>query len=189
MARERTRKRRRERKEAGLCVRCGELAPAEGSVFCETCRGERRAAERKLYAERRAGGRCGRCGAEVIDNASTCASCAARDSKRRPRKNAASRARYRDRRARDTCVDCGNASDGASRCAPCARRSWYSSNVHRGMPVHPPRYTVYELFTGVEHGPLDSWEEVAMYLAFAKLSRHEVEIVEDASPMSRYTSW
>jgi hypothetical protein len=60
---------------------------------------------------------------------------------------------------------------------------------HKGLPVYPPRYTVIELATGVEHGPLDSWEEVAMCLAFAKLSRQEVEIIEDASPMTRYASW
>ena len=188
MARERTRKRRRERTEAGLCTRCGEVPPVNGSAVCETCRVERRAAERKLYAERRAGGRCGRCGAEVIDKASTCASCAARDSKRRPRKNAASRARYRDRRARRICVDCSADVHGASRCARCASRSWHSSGVHRGMPVHPPRYTVVELATGIEHGPLDSWEEVAMCLAFAKLSRDEVEVVEDICVTAKLTA-
>ena len=57
------------------------------------------------------------------------------------------------------------------------------------MPVYPPRFTVVELATGIEHGPLDSWEEVAMCLAFEKLSREEVEIIEDASPMTKYTSW
>ena len=188
MARERTRKRRRERTEAGLCVRCGELASAEGSVVCEACREARRAEEKKLYEKRRSRGLCGRCGGAVTGKALTCASCAARDSKRRPRKNAASRARYRDRRARNACVDCGQDSNGASRCAPCARRSWHSSGVHRGMPVHPPRYTLVELATGVEHGPLDSWEEVAMCLAFAKLSREEVEVVEDISVMAKLTA-
>ncbi len=188
MARERTRKRRRERKEAGLCVRCGELAPAEGSVVCEACREARRAEEKKLYEKRRSRGLCGRCGVEVINNASTCASCAARDSKRRPRKNAASRARYRDRRARRICVDCLADAHGASRCARCASRSWHSSGVHRGMPVHPPRYTVVELATGIEHGPLDSWEEVAMCLAFAKLSREEVEVVEDICVTAKLTA-
>ncbi len=188
MARERNRRRRRERREAGLCAMCGRQAPVVGSAVCTPCREERRAAERKLYAERRAGGRCGRCGAEVIDNASTCASCTARDSKRRPRKNAASRARYHARRARVACVDCSSPTDGAARCARCASRSWHSSGVHRGMPVHPPRYTVVELATGIEHGPLDSWEEVAMCLAFAKLSREEVEVVEDISVMAKLTA-
>ena len=57
------------------------------------------------------------------------------------------------------------------------------------MPVHPPCYTVVELATGEEHGPWDSWEEVAMCLAFAKLSREEVEVVKDAPVMTTLTAW
>ena len=57
------------------------------------------------------------------------------------------------------------------------------------MPVYPPRYTVVELATGEEHGPLDSWEEVAMCLAFTKLSREEVEIVSDEPLMSTIAAW
>ena len=57
------------------------------------------------------------------------------------------------------------------------------------MPVYPPRYTVVELATGEEHGPWDSWEEVAMCLAFAKLSRDEVEVLTDQSPMAKHTAW
>ena len=189
MARERSRRRRRGRTEAGLCTNCGERKPVEGGAVCETCREERRAAEKELYAERRAGGLCGRCGAEVIDKASTCARCAARDAKRRPHKNAASRARYAKRRELSLCVDCSSPTDGAARCAPCAWRSYLSSGEHKGMPVHPPRYTVVELATGVEHGPLDSWEEVAMCLAFERLSREEIEVVTEASPMATITAW
>ena len=57
------------------------------------------------------------------------------------------------------------------------------------MPLYPPRYTVVELATGEDLGVWDSWEEVAMCLAFAKLSRHEVEIITDASPMATMTAW
>ncbi len=57
------------------------------------------------------------------------------------------------------------------------------------MPIHPPSYTVVELATGAEHGPLDSWEEVAMCLAFEKLSREEVEIIEDAPLTANLTAW
>ena len=57
------------------------------------------------------------------------------------------------------------------------------------MPLYPPRYTVIELATGEEHGPLDSWEEVAMCFAFAKLSRDEVEVIEDAPVISRLAGW
>ena len=189
MARERNRRRRRERTEAGLCTTCGERKPVEGGAVCETCREARRAEERKIYARRRASGRCGRCGVEVVDKASTCAKCAARDAKRRPRKNAASRARYHRRRARGACVDCGAHADAGVRCVSCARRSYLSSSEHKGMPVYPPRFTVVELATGVEHGPLDSWEEVAMCLAFAKLSREDVEVIEDAPVITTLTAW
>ena len=189
MARERSRRRRRERAEAGLCVRCGELPPAEGSAVCEACREARREQEKNLYEKRRASALCGRCGGEAFAGASTCARCAARDAKRRPRKNAASRARYHRRRAHKRCVDCSSPTDGAARCVPCAKRSYLSSGEHKGMPVHPPRYTVVELATGVEHGPLDSWEEVAMCLAFERLSRDEIEVVEESSWMATLTSW
>ena len=188
MARERNKKRRRERRDAGLCTGCGKVPPVEGGAVCEACREARRTEERELYARRRAAGRCGRCGAEVIDKASTCASCAARDAKRRPRKNAASRARYHGRRARGACVDCGAYADAGVRCVSCARRSYHSSGEHKGMPVHPPRYTVVELATGAEHGPLDSWEEVAMCLAFERLSREEVEVIEDTCVMATLTA-
>ncbi len=57
------------------------------------------------------------------------------------------------------------------------------------MPVYPPRFTVVELATGEEHGPLDSWEEVAMCLAFAKLSRDQVEVVVDEPIMSSLAAW
>ena len=56
------------------------------------------------------------------------------------------------------------------------------------MPVFPPRFTIVELATGIEHGPLDSWEEVAMCLAFAKLSRDEVEVVEDTCVTAKLTA-
>ena len=57
------------------------------------------------------------------------------------------------------------------------------------MPVYPPRFTVIELATGEEHGPWDSWEEVAMCLAFAKLSRDQVEVVVDEPVMSSLAAW
>ena len=187
MARERMRKRRRERAEAGLCATCGERKPVEGGAVCEACREARRASEKKLYESRRAAGLCGRCGGVALAGASTCASCAARDVKRRPKKNAASRKRYRDRRVLKICVDCQAPTDGSIRCAPCAVRSWHSSGEHRGMPLFTTHYTVVELETGAEHGPLDSWEEVAMCLAFKKLSREEVEVVEESSWMATLT--
>ena len=189
MARERNKRRRIERKEAGLCVRCGELPPAEGSVVCEACREARRAEERKLYAARRAKGLCGRCGGPAFAGAAQCGPCAALEEGRAPKKNAASRRRYADRRAKRLCVDCAAPAGLAARCEPCARRSWHSSGEHKGLPLYPPRYTVVELATGEEHGPLDSWEEVAMCLAFKKFSRNEVEVVADVPLMAMITAW
>ncbi len=189
MARERNKRRRRERREAGLCTACGERPPACDGAVCESCREARRAEERKLYAARRTKGLCGRCGGSVFAGASRCGPCAALEEGRAPKKNVASRRRYADRRAKRLCVDCAQPAGLAARCEPCARRSWHSSGEHKGMPIHPPRYTVVELATGEEHGPWDSWEEVAMCLAFERLSRHEVEIIEDASLMTRYAAW
>ena len=94
-----------------------------------------------------------------------------------------------DCRARGLCTDCGEPSQGAARCAPCAERSYHGSAHFRGIPIWDPTWTVIELATGREHGPFDSEADVALCLAFEKLDRGQVEIVSDASPMSRYTSW
>ena len=45
-----------------------------------------------------------------------------------------------------------------------------------------------EIATGEDHGTYDSEAEVAACLAFARLSRDEIEIVSDASPMAHYAS-
>ena len=190
-ARERSRKRRRDRREAGLCTSCGDAPPVEGGRSCEPCREARRAVERELYAARRAAGLCGRCGETTFKGASLCVPCAALcDGRNQEKKNAARRGRYARLRALGLCTDCGGeSSGGAARCEPCARRSYVSSGEHRGLPLYPPRYTVVELATGEDHGTWDSWEEVAMCLAFARLSREEVEIITDASPMTTITAW
>ena len=190
-ARERIKLRRLKRSEEGLCTRCGDRPPAGGGAVCEPCREARRTAERELYAARRAAGLCGRCGEPTFKSASLCGPCAALcDGRDREKKNAARRGRYADRRARGLCTDCGGqSSGGAARCDPCARHSYVSSGEHRGLPFYPPRYTVVELATGEDLGVWDSWEEVAMCLAFAKLSRHEVEVITEASPMTTITAW
>ena len=189
-ARERSKRRRHGRREASLCTSCGDTPPAGGGAVCEPCREVRRADERELYAARRAAGLCGRCGGPVFAGASLCGSCAALgDGRDRKRRNAARRGRYAKRRARCLCTDCGEPAQGTARCEPCARRSYHSSGEHRGLPLYPPRYTVVELATGEDHGTWDSWEEVAMCIAFAKLSREEVEVVTDASPMTTITAW
>ena len=97
--------------------------------------------------------------------------------------------RYARRRARRLCTDCGQPSHGASRCEPCARRAYVRSGEHRGLPIYPPLLTVVEIATEENHGTFDSWEEVAMCLAFARLSIEEVEIISDQSPMTTCTGY
>ena len=76
--RPRTRRRQQERRETGLCIRCGKRPPAGGRITCAPCRDRRQARERRQYAERRAAGLCARCGTPVHDGPSRCAPCAER---------------------------------------------------------------------------------------------------------------
>ena len=178
--------RNRARREAGLCTRCGKQQPVEGRTVCETCREVRRESEREQYALRRAAGRCGRCGAPAPDGSARRERCAGRAAKssRKKAKNARGRRRYVRRRVRGLCIDCAAPSQGAARCPECARRSYLRSDEHRGLPILPPRYTVIEIATGADHGTWDSIAEVAMCLAYARLSREDVEVISDVSPMA-----
>lgn len=190
-ARARSRKRQHGRCEAGLCTRCGRRSPVEGGTTCEPCREARRAVEREIYTARRAAGLCGRCGGPTTGGGSRCAPCTALEAERgsSERKNATARKRYARRRARGECTDCGARALGAARCEPCARRSYERSNHFRGIPVWDPSFTVIELATGREHGPFDCEADVALCLAFAKLSRNQVEIVADAPITATLTDW
>ena len=190
-ARARSKKRQKARLDAGLCIRCGHNPPAEGGITCAPCRDKRQAAERQKYEQRRAARLCTRCGGPAINGLSRCTACAiAEEASHDPeRKNARSRKLYSERRARGLCTSCGAPSQGASRCAPCAERSYHGSAHFRGIPVWDPTWTVIELATGREHGPFDSEADVALCLVFERLDRDRVEIVTDASPMAAITSW
>ena len=189
IGRERSRKRDEARRAAGLCTECGKHPPADGGASCESCRAARRAAERALYAARRAAGLCGTCGGPATDGGSRCPPCAVVETARYPRKNAARREEYARRRARGRCTDCGEPSQGAARCEPCARRSYERSTYFRAMPVYDPQFTVVDLETGDEHGTYDSWEEVAMALAFAGLPPDRVEVITDAPAIMGIAAW
>ena len=89
----------------------------------------------------------------------------------------------------DACTDCGRPAQGACRCAECAKRSYERSDHFRGIPVWGPSFTVIELATGREHGPFDCEADVALCLAFAKLSRGQIEIVSDAPVTATLTGW
>ena len=181
LAREKSQRRLRERLEAGLCTHCGHRPPAADGTTCEPCRESRQAAERARYAERREAGLCTRCEAPTFDGDARCGPCAVLENSRRSpeQKKAAARRLYARRRAQGQCTDCGQPSQGAPRCEPCARRSYERSTYFRGMPLYPPQYIVVELETGEDHGTWDSWADVALCLAFSRLSLDQVTVITD----------
>ena len=142
--RRRARRQAGERREAGLCIRCGTAPAADRRKSCEPCLGKRRASDRAKYAagkaaglkyggadadaKRRAGraksrrrqkarieaGLCIRCGRRPPVEGGT--TCAPCRAKRQ----AAERQSYAERRAAHCCTRCGGpVFDGLTRCAPC----------------------------------------------------------------------
>ena len=75
-ASDRSKRRNRARREAGLCTRCGMQQPVEGGKLCEPCSEVKREREWEQYAARRAAGECGRCGAPAPDGSARCERCA-----------------------------------------------------------------------------------------------------------------
>ncbi len=142
--RDKSRRRQKARRDAGLCIRCGQHPPAEGGTTCTPCRDSRQAAERQHYAERRDAGLCTRCGGPAFDGLARCGPCAVIDEVGRSpeRKNARSRRRYAERREHGLCTSCGAPSQGDSRCAPCAEKSYHGSAYFRGIPAWDPSWTV-----------------------------------------------
>ncbi len=179
------------RRDSGLCTGCGRRPPVEGGTTCEPCRIARREADRELYAARRSAGLCVKCAGPTNDGASRCAPCSALEFEGRSaeRKNEAARRRYWARKMTGRCTDCNAPSQGAARCAPCARRSYERSDHFRGLPIYPPTFTVVPVDSDVPLGVFDDEMDVAAYLAFEKLTRDQVEVLVDRSPMQSMTGW
>ena len=190
-ARAASKRRKNSRREAGMCTRCGRRPPVEGGATCEPCRVSRREADREIYAARRSTGLCVRCGAPAADGGSRCAPCGILEAEQvdSDRKNESSRQRYWRRKAAGRCTDCGEPSQGASRCPPCAKRSYERSDHFRGWPVYPARFTVVLLETDEPLATFDDEMEVAAWLAFEKLSRDKVEVIVDRSLIHSMTGW
>ena len=186
-----SRNRRQVRLDSNLCARCGRRPPVEGGATCEPCRESRQAAERELYAARRAQGLCVTCGRPAFAGEARCGVCATLENRQpiRDRRNAAARRRYWARRAANRCTDCNAPSHGASRCEACAKRAHERSDFFRGIPVWDPSFTVIELATGETHGPFDTEAEAVAGMAFAGLDFDEVEIINDAPVTARLTAW
>ena len=172
------RRRRRARRDEGLCSNCGRNPPEDGRTVCERCREARRAIDRRRYAARRAAGACVRCSEPAVGGSSRCARHAALEAERisPERKRALDRKRYARRRAQGRCTDCGVQVVGAARCPACARRSNTRAPAYHGAPAGPPFYSVIELETREDHGTYETEAEVAACLAFAGLRPDQVEI-------------
>lgn len=105
------------------------------------------------------------------------------------RKNEASRRRYWARKTAQRCTDCNAPSQGAARCEPCARRSYERSDHFRGLPIYPPTFTVVLIDSDVPLATFDDEMDVAAFLAFEKLSRDQVEVLVDRSPIAASVGW
>ena len=170
-ARTADKRRRRARRDAGLCTSCGRCRPADGRSICEPCRGEQRATERERYAARRAAGRCVRCGQPAFRGSSRCGRCAVLEAERTSpeRRKAAARKRYARRRAQRACVDCSVPVADTARCPICARRSNSRAPDPSRLPVPFPEYTVVRLDTGEVIESVETEAEAAACLVFARL--------------------
>ena len=180
------RRRRRMRREAGLCTTCGRNPPEDGRPVCETCREARRALDRRRYAARKAAGVCVRCQESATGGSSRCARHAALEAERASpeRKKATDRKRYARRRARRQCVDCGAGTAGSARCPACAYRSNTRAPAWHAVQPGPPFYTVIEAETGIDHGTYDTEAETAACLVFLGLRIDQVEILSNMPLMA-----
>ena len=172
------RRRRRQRRDAGLCTKCGRNPPGDGRSVCEPCREAMRARERRRYAARIAAGLCVRCTEPAAGGLSRCARHAALEAERvsPERRSATSRKRYARRRAQGQCVDCGVNAAGAARCPACAYRSNSRAPARHAAQPGLPFYTVIELETGIDHGTYETEAETAACLVFLGLRLDQVEI-------------
>ena len=179
--RARDRRRRRQRREAGLCTECGRDPAAEDRSVCEPCGEARRTKERARYAARKAARVCVRCAGPAIGGSSRCSRCATLEGERVPseRKSAVNRKRYARRRAQGRCTDCGVYAHGAARCDACAYRSNTRAPAWHAVSVGPPYYTVIELETLEDHGTYETEAEAAACLVFAGLRIDQVEILSN----------
>ena len=180
------RRRRRERRDAGLCTSCGRRPPAEGRSVCEPCRKVRRALDRRRYDARRAAGLCVRCARPTFAGSSRCGRCLALEKERvsPERESAVSKKRYARRRAQGICVDCKAPAGGAARCPRCAYRSNSRAPERHLVALWPPQITVIELETGDELGVFETEAEAAACIAFAKLQPDQVEILSNVPLMA-----
>ena len=184
--RDRDKRRRQARLEAGLCTSCGLHRPSDNRSVCEPCREARRALDRRRYAARRAAGLCVRCTQSTVGGQSRCGRCLALEKERvsPERESAVSKRRYAVRRARGECVDCKAPAGSAARCPRCAYRSNARAPERHLVSMWPPQITVIELQTSQELGTFETEAEAAACIVFAKLRPDQVEILSNVPLMA-----
>ena len=175
------RRRRRERRDAGLCTSCGRRRSEENRSVCEPCREVRRALDQRRYCSRRAAGACVRCNQPTVGGLSRCGRCLALEKERvsPEQESAVNKKRYFGRRARGECVDCKTPVRGTARCPRCAYRSNSRAPERHLVSTWPPQIAVIELETGDELGVFETESEAAACIAFARLRPDQVEILSN----------
>lgn len=119
-ANERDRARVRQRKEQGLCVKCGKPRGEGGTAtLCAVHAGKARVGHRARRVRWVAQGRCATCGKsrEKSGTATLCDACAT-DMRARQK------GRQTQRIAQGLCVDCGQPNNGTARCDTCAEKQY-----------------------------------------------------------------
>ena len=171
---------------AGRCAACGgeRGAGRADRTLCRACTVKQRPKARRTamrcYHRRKEAGLCVTCGTVAPEPGRTgCRACMNADNRRR-------KGIVNLRRAEGLCVRCAAPTAGTRTCETCAARDRHSAAKHGSLPVWEPRFIVVELATGARHGPWESAEEIALCLAFAKLSRHDVEIIADTAPAQAF---
>ena len=178
-ARAADKRRRRARRDAGVCTSCGRGRPADGRSICEPCRGEQRATERERYA---APPNCRAMRAVWATNIRRLVPL-------RPVRRARSRAHVAPNAGRRPT---GSATQGAGR----RGRAWIARFLLPALHVVPavpgdptrappepsrlhvpfPEYTVVRLDTGEVIDSFETEAEAAACLVFAGLRPDQVEI-------------
>ena len=119
-----------------------------------------------------------------------CGPCTVTESRYRPAKYDADRARYLERRKRFICTHCGKVPTfGASRCEACSKRAWERSGHVRGIPDWEPACTVIDNVSGDTLGTWDRWEDAVLALSFEGLSLDDVELLAERSPIHAMIGW
>ena len=150
--------------------------------MCEPCHVARRDREREQYAARRIAGLCGRCGTPAPSDAAYCDRCARSAAKRsrKKAKNARSRQRYVQAASTKALYRLCRTVPGRVPVSPVRPPVLGAfGRASRSAGSAASSYGHRDRLGEVNHGTWDRWEDVVVCLAFAKLSRDQVELIPD----------